>query len=55
MLGANGFIGRRTLAKLLERGLPVTAIVRRLDALPTEITQGAADGRVRTSETDHGG
>ncbi|MFN0007732.1 MAG: NAD-dependent epimerase/dehydratase family protein [Planctomycetota bacterium] len=47
VLGANGFIGRRTVLKLLERGLPVTAVVRRLDALPTEITQGAADGRVR--------
>lgn len=47
VLGANGFIGRRTVLKLLERGLPVTAVVRRIDALPPELTQGAADGRVR--------
>jgi nucleoside-diphosphate-sugar epimerase len=47
VLGANGFIGRRTVAALLERGLPVTAIVRRVDALPPELAPGAADGRVR--------
>jgi predicted dehydrogenase/nucleoside-diphosphate-sugar epimerase len=28
VLGANGFIGRRVVAKLLERGMPVTAVVR---------------------------
>ena len=43
VLGANGFIGRRTVAKLRERGLPVTAIVRDDRALPGEI---AGDVRV---------
>lgn len=47
VLGATGFIGRRTVAKLLERGLPVTAIVRSPRALPAEIARGADSGRVR--------
>ncbi len=42
VLGANGFIGRRTVAKLRERGLSVTAVVRDDRALPAEI-----DGDVR--------
>jgi predicted dehydrogenase len=47
VLGANGFIGRRTVAKLLERGLPVTAVVRGVAALPPELAAGAAEGTVR--------
>ena len=47
VLGANGFIGRRTVAALLERDLPVTAVVRRLDGLPPVLTEGVKDGRVR--------
>jgi len=47
VLGANGFIGRRTVASLLERDLFVTAVVRRLDGLPRVLTDGVKDGRVR--------
>jgi predicted dehydrogenase/nucleoside-diphosphate-sugar epimerase len=44
VLGANGFIGKRTVAKLLERGFSVTAVVRDDRSLPSEI-QG--DDRIR--------
>jgi predicted dehydrogenase/nucleoside-diphosphate-sugar epimerase len=42
VLGASGFIGRRVVTALLGRGLPVTAVVRRLHALPRELAQPAA-------------
>jgi len=47
VLGASGFIGRRVVAKLLEREVPVTALVRRLHSLPPELTEPARDGRLR--------
>ncbi len=47
VLGANGFIGRRVVSRLVERGVPVTAVIRRAHSLPTEITEPAKDGRLR--------
>jgi nucleoside-diphosphate-sugar epimerase/predicted dehydrogenase len=47
VLGATGFIGRRTIAKLLEAGSPVTVVARRAHALPPEITAAAASGKLR--------
>lgn len=47
VLGATGFIGRRTVAKLLEAKRPVTVIARRAHALPTDLVQAIQDGRVR--------
>lgn len=47
VLGGTGFIGRRVVAGLLERGLPVSAVVRRAHSLPAVLTQAAQDGRLR--------
>jgi predicted dehydrogenase/nucleoside-diphosphate-sugar epimerase len=47
VVGGTGFIGRRTVARLLELGLPVTALVRRTHGLPEVIQEGARDGRIR--------
>lgn len=47
VLGGTGFIGRRVVSGLLDRGLPVTAVVRRTHGLPPEISAAAEDGRVR--------
>lgn len=47
VLGGTGFIGRRVVAKLVERGLPVTAVVRRAHSLPAALTGAARDGRLR--------
>jgi predicted dehydrogenase/nucleoside-diphosphate-sugar epimerase len=47
VLGGTGFIGRRVVAKLVERGLPVTAVVRRAHSLPAVLTSAARDGRLR--------
>jgi predicted dehydrogenase/nucleoside-diphosphate-sugar epimerase len=47
VLGASGFIGRRTVEKLLGLGLPVTAVVRQAQFLPREIASGVEGGRVR--------
>ena len=47
VLGGTGFIGRRVVAKLIERGLPVTAVVRRAHSLPAAVTEAARDGRLR--------
>ncbi|MBI4878571.1 MAG: NAD-dependent epimerase/dehydratase family protein [Planctomycetes bacterium] len=47
VLGATGFIGRRVVRKLLERGVPVTAVVRRLHSLPPEISEPALAGKLR--------
>ena len=47
LLGGTGFIGRRTIARLLAEDRPVTCIVRRAHSLPVQITEAAADGRLR--------
>jgi predicted dehydrogenase/nucleoside-diphosphate-sugar epimerase len=47
LLGGTGFIGKRVIAKLLERGVPVTAVVRRAHSLPPFLLDAARDGRVR--------
>ncbi|HEY0514531.1 MAG TPA: NAD-dependent epimerase/dehydratase family protein [Thermoanaerobaculia bacterium] len=47
VLGGTGFIGRRVVTKLIERGLPVTAVVRRAHSLPAAVTEAARDGRLR--------
>ncbi len=47
VLGATGFIGRRVVERLLERGVPVTAVVRRLHSLPPEISEPALAGTLR--------
>ena len=47
VLGGTGFIGRRVVTGLLDRGLPVTAVVRRTHGLPPEISAAAEDGRLR--------
>lgn len=47
VLGGTGFIGRRTVAKLLEAGLPVSLIVRRRHSLPAEIVAAAQSGKLR--------
>lgn len=45
--GATGFIGRRVVGRLLDRGVPVTALVRRTHALPPEIEEPAREGLLR--------
>lgn len=52
LTGATGFIGRRLVRRLLERGTPVTAVVRRRDGLPVEVLEPALDGRLRIFVTD---
>ncbi|MBI5363338.1 MAG: NAD-dependent epimerase/dehydratase family protein [Planctomycetes bacterium] len=47
VLGATGFIGQRTVAKLLAAGKPVTIVARRAHSLPSDIVAAAQDGRVR--------
>lgn len=47
VLGGTGFIGRRVVAGLLERGVPVSAVVRRAHSLPAVLTQAAEDRRLR--------
>ncbi len=47
VLGATGFIGRCVMRALLEREVPVTAIVRRRHSLPPVIVDAALDGRLR--------
>jgi predicted dehydrogenase/nucleoside-diphosphate-sugar epimerase len=47
VIGASGFIGRRTVASLLEAGLPVTVLARRLSGLPQLLRSNARDGRLR--------
>lgn len=47
VLGGTGFIGRRVVAGLLERGLPVSAVVRRAHSLPAVLTQAAENSRLR--------
>jgi len=47
LLGATGFIGKRTVEKLLAAGLPLTVVARRTQGLPPAIAAAARDGRVR--------
>jgi predicted dehydrogenase/nucleoside-diphosphate-sugar epimerase len=47
VLGGSGFIGRRLVARLLERGLPVSAVVRRAHSLPPVLAEASRDGRLR--------
>jgi len=47
VLGASGFIGRRVVSRLLARGLPVSAVVRRAHSLPTELAEPARRGELR--------
>jgi nucleoside-diphosphate-sugar epimerase len=47
VVGATGFIGRRVVERLLSRGLPVTAAVRRTQGLPQALRGAALDGRLR--------
>lgn len=47
VLGGTGFIGRRVVAGLLAKGLPVSAVVRRAHSLPSVIADPARDGRLR--------
>lgn len=47
VLGGTGFIGKRVIERLLERGVPTTCVVRRRHSLPRVIADGARDGRLR--------
>ena len=47
VLGGTGFIGKRVIERLLERGIPTTCIVRRRHSLPPVVTDAARDGRLR--------
>lgn len=47
VLGATGFIGTRTVAKLLEAGSPVTIVARRAHSLPRIVLEGIESGRIR--------
>jgi nucleoside-diphosphate-sugar epimerase len=47
VLGATGFIGRRLLARLLERGAPVSVLARRAQALPEPLASAVQSGAVR--------
>lgn len=47
VLGGTGFIGRRVIGRLLQRGAPVTCLVRRSHGLPPEITAAADRGQLR--------
>ncbi|MEW6072672.1 MAG: NAD-dependent epimerase/dehydratase family protein [Planctomycetota bacterium] len=47
VLGGTGFLGRPTLAGLLARGVPITAVVRRRHALPAVVADGVRAGRIR--------
>jgi len=47
VLGGTGFIGRRVVDGLLARGIPVTAVARRLQGLPPFLLEAAREGRLR--------
>lgn len=47
VLGGTGFIGKRVLALLVERGVPFTVVVRRAHALPPLLLEAAARGQAR--------
>ncbi|MCC6405922.1 MAG: NAD-dependent epimerase/dehydratase family protein [Planctomycetes bacterium] len=47
IIGGTGFIGQPTVQRLLDRGFPVTVIVRRTHSLPRTIANAAASGKLR--------
>ncbi|MCE9593567.1 MAG: NAD-dependent epimerase/dehydratase family protein [Planctomycetes bacterium] len=47
VIGGTGFIGQPTVQRLLDRGFPVTVIVRRTHSLPPTIARAAASGKLR--------
>ena len=47
LLGGTGFIGKRVIAKLLERNIPITLIVRRTHSMPAIVVENAANGKIR--------
>ncbi|HEX2644181.1 MAG TPA: NAD-dependent epimerase/dehydratase family protein [Thermoanaerobaculia bacterium] len=47
VLGGTGFIGRRVVAGLLGRGLPVTTVIRRTHGLPPALLEAAGRGKLR--------
>lgn len=47
ILGGTGFIGRPTVRKLVDAGVPVTCIVRRAHSLPPFLLELAEQGQVR--------
>jgi predicted dehydrogenase/nucleoside-diphosphate-sugar epimerase len=47
VLGGTGFLGTRVLAKLHQHGLPATALVRRMHALPPGVQSTAHTGELR--------
>ncbi|MBL8863540.1 MAG: NAD-dependent epimerase/dehydratase family protein [Planctomycetes bacterium] len=47
VLGATGFIGTRTVARLLAVGAPVTVVARRAHALPPVVAEGVRSGAIR--------
>jgi predicted dehydrogenase/nucleoside-diphosphate-sugar epimerase len=47
VLGGTGFIGRRVVAGLLDRGLPVTTVIRRTHGLPPALLEAAGRGKLR--------
>jgi predicted dehydrogenase/nucleoside-diphosphate-sugar epimerase len=47
VLGASGFIGERTVAKLIEAGQPVTAVVREPRAVSRALASLVGDGKAR--------
>jgi predicted dehydrogenase/nucleoside-diphosphate-sugar epimerase len=47
VIGGTGFIGRPTLAWLLQRDVPVTLVVRRRHTLPPVVVEGVRSGKIR--------
>ncbi|MBK7643801.1 MAG: NAD-dependent epimerase/dehydratase family protein [Planctomycetes bacterium] len=47
LIGATGFIGKRTVEKLLEAGRAVTIVARRVSGLPPRIGEIVREGRAR--------
>ena len=52
VIGGTGFIGKRTIAGLLEAGAPVTCVVRRTHSLPPVVVEGAKSGAIRLVRGD---
>jgi len=52
VLGGTGFIGRHALSMLLDRDVPVTAVVRRRHTLPPVVEDGVRSGAIRLFVAD---